>query len=239
MKKLPIILASFCTVFSWYSTVQASDERGNGGVSVHSGYSNFAGQRQLFDFDDYEARMKAMDERGAQARKDIDELYAPLEGVRLNRPPENLVDEEMERVLAASLKTAEIEETQRRNKVARIEEVQRAVDEARGKMIDLNNKVGELTGIVEGKEKQEKDAYDVYYNLSKDDAEIEALESGDEKTRRLKERQEARDEAKSSWHTLYISCISSRGELTNLEEQEEIISNRYLALSQELEDLKK
>gem|GEM_PF-6917055 len=238
MKKLPIILASFCTVFSWHSTVQAS-EWGDGGVSVHPGHSNFAGQRQLFDFDDYEARMKAMDERDAQARKDIDELYAPLECVRLNKLPENQVDEEMERALAESLKTAEVEETQRRNKVARIEEVQRAVDEARGKMIDLNNKVGELTDIVEGKEKQEKDAYDVYYNLSKDDAEIEALESGDEKTRRLKERQEARDDAKSSWHTLYISCILNKAELTNLEEQEEIISNRYMALSQELEDLKK
>lgn len=118
MKKLPIILTSFCASLVWCPSSQAAE--------VESGlpfYQNHA-YVNLFDFDDYDARMAAMDEQDIIDQKKINELYAPLDDDFLDEdlrqafalsmmPQPEVNDVIPQEVLEASIRTAQREENQR------------------------------------------------------------------------------------------------------------------------------
>lgn len=77
MKKLSIILTSFCAALSWHPSSEAAEVM------------------KPFDFDDYDARMASMAEQDRLAQKQINELYAPLD--------DDLLDEDLRQAFALSM----------------------------------------------------------------------------------------------------------------------------------------
>ena len=107
MKKLSLILTSFCAALAWHPNSQAAEVM------------------QPFDFDNYDARMASMDEQDIIDQKKINELCAPLddnfldEGLRqafaLSMMPQPEVNDMMipQEVLEESIRTAQIERERR------------------------------------------------------------------------------------------------------------------------------
>lgn len=247
MKKLSVHLIIFCTFFLHLPNTQAADV-------------------EFFDFDDYEARMASMDERDQDAEKQINRLLAPLD-VPLGGNRGNLYnalgdnDALMQEVLAESIKTAKIEQERR------VEQAQEAFHEVREKAIQINHKIGELTGIkenieknhqiaarnLEEKQKNSDDALELYLKLSKNDPEIEALENGEEKIKRLKEHEIKYDKARDEWieafnlhkaakeelATTEDLFIVAKAKLAEAEEEEKALEDQFSTLSLELDILKK
>lgn len=247
MKKLSVHLIIFCTFFLHLPNTQAADV-------------------EFFDFDDYEARMASMDERDQDAEKQINRLLAPLD-VPLGGNRGNLYnalgddDALMQEVLAESIKTAKIEQERR------VEQAQEAFHEIREKAIQINSKIGELTGIkekiekshqiaarnLEEKQKNSDDALKLYLKLSRNDAEIEALENGEEKIRRLKEHAIKYDKTMDEWieavnlHkaakeefvTTEALLREAKAKLAEAEEEEKAIEHQFSTLSSKLDALKK
>lgn len=115
MKKLPIILTSFCTGLICCPSSQAAEVES--GVPFYQNHAHV----NLFDFDDYDARMAAMDEQDRIAAKQINKLYAPLD-IKVENPGNFYRSDEddpiLQNILAESIRTAQIEENQRKLNVA-------------------------------------------------------------------------------------------------------------------------
>lgn len=77
MKKLSLILTSFCAALAWHSNSQAAEVM------------------QPFDFGNYDARMASMDEQDIIDQKKINELYAPLD--------DDFLDEDLRQAFALSM----------------------------------------------------------------------------------------------------------------------------------------
>jgi hypothetical protein len=106
MKKLSLILASFCAALAWHPNSQAAEVM------------------QPFDFDNYDARMASMDEQDIIDQKKINELCAPLDDDFLDEdlrqafalsmmPQPEVNDVIPQEVLEKSIRTAQEEEKRR------------------------------------------------------------------------------------------------------------------------------
>ncbi len=106
MKKISLILTSFCAALAWHSNSQAAEVM------------------QPFDFDNYDARMASMDEQDIIDQKKINELCAPLDDDLLDEdlrqafalsmmPQPEVNDVIPQEVLEESIRTAQREENQR------------------------------------------------------------------------------------------------------------------------------
>lgn len=133
----------------------------------------------------------------------------------------------MQKILAESVRTANLEQAQR------------DVDTAKEEAIRLNNKIGELTGIVEETPAKKEDAWKVLMSLSGPDPQIEALEDHEEKERKLKVREEERIRARDTWVNLHMLHAAAQAELKETETREDSINVQYRALSEKLESLQK
>jgi hypothetical protein len=218
MKKISVHLIIFCTIFLPISSTQAADV-------------------DYFDFDGYEARMASMAEADRVDEEKINRLLAPLDvplgnrGNLYNALDDN--DVRLQEILAESVKTAQAEQVQR------IERAQEAFNETREKAIQINQKIGELTGIVEENSKNSKAAFQLYLKFPSKDPEIEALENGEEKTRRLRKHQEAQVEITQTWLRLSNLHAGAKADLAKLETEEDTLNKQFLDLSSQLEALKK
>jgi hypothetical protein len=118
LKNISIHSIIFCTVFFQSFDTQAGEIWENG-LALHPRQANV----ELFDFDDYEARVASMDERDAKAEEEINRLLVPLDVPLRNRGnPYDLPGEEdaiLQEILAESIRTARIEQENRAEQAQR------------------------------------------------------------------------------------------------------------------------
>ncbi len=268
MKKSPLILMFFCTAFTWSPGAHATDDPWKSESCFQTkNFKTHSLDDGLFDFDDYEATMESWNTADQEAERKINELYTPVDiyyathqashlspvsqpilenivPLTLNHPDEG--DSISQEIIEKSIKTVQLQQ------------IQRDVDEAKEKDIQLHHQIGalienveklpliveeltekvkSLTEIMKERKANEEEAWKAYGPFLNDsDPQIEALEEHEERERQRKAREEEKNKAFITWCQLFNSHAAAEAEL---KEQEAKLKEQKEKLKEQKEELKK